>query len=175
MKKIISSILLAGVLLVCLSSCDWGRATITALCEAVAPTSAASGADDQAAVTTAPASEAAESSAAADETETAAAGASEATAAPESTPSLRAGTYEGEDGSVLTVNEDGSCTYKTEISGTINGQAMTGSVTFHGTVEDGTFTFTRITYMGMDITSMAAAAGYSDASYWEAAAASLYG
>ncbi|MCC8356315.1 MAG: hypothetical protein LJU34_00410, partial [Oscillospiraceae bacterium] len=98
-----------------------------------------------------------------------------ATATPEPTASLRAGTYQGEDGSVLTVKEDGTCTYKTELSGTINGQAMTGTVTFHGTVENGVFTFTKITYMGMDITSMATSAGYSDATYWEEAAASLYG
>lgn len=87
---------------------------------------------------------------------------------------LRPGTYTDADGSVLKVSEDGTCTYDTVISGAINGEAMTGTVTFHGTVEDGKISFTKITYFGLDITALAAAAGYSDPAYWEAAAQSIY-
>ena len=93
---------------------------------------------------------------------------------PEPTPSLRPGEYVGSDGSVLNVGSDGSCTYETELSGTVNGQRMKGRVTFHGTVEDGVFTFTKITYFGLDLTAIAKAAGYGDASYWETAAAIIY-
>lgn len=87
---------------------------------------------------------------------------------------LRAGKYTGSDGSVLTVNADGTCTYETELSGTVNGRRMSGRVTFHGTAVDGAFSFTRVTYFGLDLTELARAAGYSDASYWEAAAAIIY-
>ena len=93
---------------------------------------------------------------------------------PEPTPSLRPGEYVGSDGSVLNVGSDGSCTYETELSGTVNGQRMKGRVTFHGTVEDGVFTFTKITYFGLDLTAIAKAAGYGDADYWETAAAIIY-
>lgn len=93
---------------------------------------------------------------------------------PEPTPSLRPGEYVGSDGSVLNVSSDGSCTYETELSGTVNGQRMKGRVTFHGTVEDGEFSFTKITYFGLDLTAIAKAAGYGDADYWEAAAAIIY-
>ncbi len=87
---------------------------------------------------------------------------------------LRPGTYEAGDGSVLEVAEDGTCTYETVISGTVNGEPMSGAVTFHGSVENGDIVFTKITYFGLDITALAAAAGYDDPSYWEAAAQSLY-
>ncbi len=87
----------------------------------------------------------------------------------------RPGKYKGEDGSVLTVKDDGSCTYKTSIEITVNGQRMADTVTFHGSVSDGTFTFDKVTYYGMDITDMAREAGYEDASQWEAQAAALYG
>lgn len=98
---------------------------------------------------------------------------------PTSTPAptpvpLRPGTYTGSDGSVLTVKSDGTSTYETELSGTVNGRQMSGRVTFHGTVEEGVFSFTRVTYFGLDLTEIARSAGYSDASYWEQAAAILY-
>lgn len=97
------------------------------------------------------------------------------TAVPEPTPvPLRPGTYEGSDGSVLEVKEDGTCAYETEISGTVNGAPMTGRITFHGTVEGGRFSFTKVTYLGLDVTGVAAASGYEDASYWERAAAIIY-
>lgn len=97
------------------------------------------------------------------------------TATPVPTPEpLRPGTYTGTDGSVLKVNADGTCTYETELSGTVNGRPMTGRVTFHGTAQDGAFSFTRVTYFGLDLTEMARAAGYADAGPWEAAAAALY-
>jgi hypothetical protein len=89
-------------------------------------------------------------------------------------PPLQAGTYEGSDGSVLTVEKDGTCTYETTLSGTVNGKAMSGKITFHGTVTDGVFSFTKVTYMGLDVTAVAKNSGYDDASYWEQAAAILY-
>ena len=110
--------------------------------------------------------------------------ATEETAAPEPTqaPQVaaapeppRPGKYKGGDGSVLTVKDDGSCTYKTSIEITVNGQRMADTVTFHGSVSDGTFSFDKVTYYGMDITDMAREAGYEDASQWEAQAAALYG
>jgi hypothetical protein len=98
---------------------------------------------------------------------------------PEPTPEptalpLQAGTYEGSDGSVLKVEKDGTCTYETTLSGTVNGKAMSGKITFHGTVTDGVFSFTKVTYMGLDVTAVAKNSGYDDASYWEQAAAILY-
>lgn len=87
----------------------------------------------------------------------------------------RPGKYKGGDGSVLTVKDDGSCTFKTRIEVTVNGEKMADTVTFHGSVSDGSFTFTKVTYYGMDITDMARDAGYADASQWEAQAAALYG
>ena len=95
----------------------------------------------------------------------------EATAEPEP---LRPGKYKGADGSVLTVREDGACTYKTRVEMTVDGKTMGDTLTFHGTVNDGVFTFDKVTYYGMDITDMARQAGYSDPSQWEAAAAALY-
>ena len=87
---------------------------------------------------------------------------------------LRPGTYTNDAGSVLTVEEDGSCTYETTLSGTVNGTPMEGTVTFHGTVENGQFSFTKVTYYGLDITARAAQAGYDDAGVWEAEAAGIY-
>ena len=84
------------------------------------------------------------------------------------------GVYESEDGSVLTVKEDGTATYETEVSGTVNGNAMSGRLTFHGTLEDGVFSFTKVTFFGLDLTKIAADAGYADASLWEGEAAELY-
>lgn len=96
------------------------------------------------------------------------------TAAPEE-EILRPGTYEGADGSVLTVNADGTCTYVTQVSGKINGKAMSASLTFHGVFEAGEFSFDKVTYGALDLTAIAAAAGYTDAAPWEAAAAIVYG
>ena len=84
------------------------------------------------------------------------------------------GEYESGDGAVLTVKEDGSCTYETEVSGVVNGSAMSGRLTFHGTLEDGAFSFTKVTFYGMDLTAIAASAGYTDGSLWEEEAAALY-
>lgn len=87
---------------------------------------------------------------------------------------VRPGEYIGSDGSVLHVAEDGTCTYDTTLSGTINGDAMTSEVTFHGTVENGEISFTKITYFGLDITALAAMAGYDDSTYWETVAEIIY-
>lgn len=88
---------------------------------------------------------------------------------------LRPGTYVGSDGSVLTVNEDATATYETDVSGKINGKAMTASLVFHGVYENGGFSFDKVTYGALDLTALAAAAGYTDASPWETAAAIIYG
>lgn len=95
--------------------------------------------------------------------------------APEVEQGVRPGTYTGNDGSVLIVNIDGTCTYETEVSGKINGKAMSADLVFHGTVENGEFSFDKVMYGGLDLTALAAAAGYTDASPWEAAAAIIYG
>lgn len=96
--------------------------------------------------------------------------------APEVEQGVRPGTYTGNDGSVLTVKSDGTCTYETEVSGKINGKAMSAALVFHGVVgEDGTFSFDKVMYGALDLTALAAAAGYTDASPWEAAAAIIYG
>ncbi len=87
----------------------------------------------------------------------------------------RPGKYTAADGSVLSVKSDGTCTYKTRIEVIVGGERMADTVTFHGTVEEGAFSFDRVTYYGMDITAMAREAGYEDASQWEAEAAELYG
>ena len=87
---------------------------------------------------------------------------------------LTPGEFEAGDGSVLNVKSDGTCTYETVVSGTVNGRAMSGRLTFHGTVENGTFSFTKVTFFGLDLTEAAKSAGYSDASHWEEAAAALY-
>lgn len=88
---------------------------------------------------------------------------------------VKPGTYTGSDGSVLTIKDDLSATYKTTLSGTVNGISMSGEVTFHGTVDaDASFLFTKVTYLGMDVTSIAAQNGYGDATPWQNAASALY-
>lgn len=87
---------------------------------------------------------------------------------------LTPGRYESEDGSVLNVKKDGTCTYETLVSGTVNGNAMSGRLTFHGTVEGGKFSFDKVTFYGLDLTGIAASAGYTDASVWEEEAAAIY-
>ena len=99
----------------------------------------------------------------------------EAPAPVERDDDLRPGTYVGSDGSILIVNEDATCTYETEVSGKINGKAMTASLVFHGVYENGGFSFDKVTYGALDLTALAAAAGYTDASPWESAAAIIYG
>lgn len=96
-------------------------------------------------------------------------------AAQTETGELRPGTYVGSDGSILIVNEDATCTYETEVSGKINGKAMTAALVFHGVYENGGFSFEKVTYGALDLTALAAAAGYTDASPWETAAAVIYG
>ena len=87
---------------------------------------------------------------------------------------IKPGTYQGEEDRVVTVKKDGTATYKTTLSGTVNGMAMTGKVTFSGTVDAQGFHFTKVSYLGMDITSMAAQAGYTDAIVWELEALEIY-
>ena len=97
----------------------------------------------------------------------------EPAAEPES--GVLAGEYTGADGSVLTIKEDFTVTYKTAVSGTVNGVAMSGTLTFHGTVDQNAdFSFTKVTYMGLDLTKIAADSGYDDASPWQNAAKELY-
>ena len=98
----------------------------------------------------------------------------EPSAEPDEALPLVPGRYEGEDGGVLNVKEDGACTYETVVSGTVNGRAMSGRLTFHGTVEDGAFSFTKVTFFGLDLTRQAKEAGYTDAAHWEQEAAALY-
>ncbi len=97
----------------------------------------------------------------------------EPTPAPTAVP-LRAGTYEAADGSVLTVKSSGSVSYKTEVSGTVNGAEMSAMLTFSGTMADGGFTFTKVSYGLLDLTATARANGLDDASQWEDAAWALY-
>ena len=87
---------------------------------------------------------------------------------------LRPGTYTNDAGGVLTVAEDGSCTYETTLPGLINGEELEGNVIFHGTVEDGKIAFTKVTYYGLDITALAAQAGYEDDTLWETEATAIY-
>ena len=84
------------------------------------------------------------------------------------------GAYEGEDGSVLTLEEDGTCAFETTVSGSINGVRTSARLTFRGAAEDGAFSFTRVMFYDLDLTSIAAALGYTDASLWESAAAAVY-
>ncbi len=95
------------------------------------------------------------------------------TPAPTAVP-LRAGTYEAADGSLLTVKSSGSVSYKTEVSGTVNGAEMSAMLTFSGTMADGGFTFTKVSYGLLDLTATARANGLDDASQWEDAAWALY-
>ena len=78
----------------------------------------------------------------------------------------------GEDGCVLAVHEDGTCVYK--VPAEPYGGDPKGELVFEGTVADGAFTFTRVSYFGIDITALAQQAGL-DAAHWEADAAALYG
>jgi len=84
------------------------------------------------------------------------------------------GTYEGEDGSVLKVKEDGSATYETLVSGSVNGRPMSGRLTFHGELGEEGFSFDRVTYFMLDLTDTAKSLGYEDASLWEGEADALY-
>lgn len=85
-----------------------------------------------------------------------------------------AGTYEGSDGSTLQVKQDGTATYESVVSGKVNGKPMSGRLTFHGTLADDGFSFTKVTFFGLDLTKIAASLGYTDASYWEEAAGIIY-
>lgn len=101
------------------------------------------------------------------------------TAAPEPTPEpaslpLVPGVFTGSDGSVLTVEADGTCTYEATVTGTINNVPAEGRLTFCGTLEDGVFSFTKVMYYGLDVTEIGRASGYSDYSRWEQAAALIY-
>ena len=71
-----------------------------------------------------------------------------------------------------TLSQDGTCTYK--VPAEPYGGDPKGEIVFEGTVADGTFTFTRVSYFGIDITALAQQAGL-DAAHWEADAAALYG
>lgn len=98
---------------------------------------------------------------------------------PESTPAptplpLVAGTFTGSDGSILTVEADGTCTYETTLTGTVNNIRAEGRITFYGTVEHGVFSFTKVMYYGLDVTEIGRANGYTSYSYWEKAAAVIY-
>ena len=84
------------------------------------------------------------------------------------------GSYEDEAGSELTVKKDGTVTYKTEVSGKINGSPMSAKLTFHGEVSGQGFVFDKVTYMGIDLTAIAAANGLTDASPWQTAAWQMY-
>ena len=84
------------------------------------------------------------------------------------------GTYEAEDGSVLTVGADGSAAYETLVSGTVNGRPMSGRLTFTGRLENGAFTFDRVRFFMLDLTDAAASLGYTSAAHWEEAAEALY-
>lgn len=94
---------------------------------------------------------------------------------PEPTPvPIVPGSYEGADGSELTIKKDHTVTYKTEVSGKINGNPMSADLTFHGQVQGEGFVFDKVTYLGIDLTAIAAANGITDASAWEQAAWQLY-
>jgi hypothetical protein len=57
----------------------------------------------------------------------------------------------------------------------MNEVPMTADVIFYGTVDNsGNFFFHKITYLGMDITAIAARHGFTDATPWEKAARALY-
>ncbi len=87
---------------------------------------------------------------------------------------LVSGTYESEDGSVLTVKADGTASYETLVSGTVNGRPMSGRLTFTGKLENGAFSFDRVRFFMLDLTDTAASLGYTSASLWEAEAEALY-
>ena len=80
--------------------------------------------------------------------------------------------YRGEDGTVLAVRPDGTCVYMVP-AGPYGGD-VNEEIVFEGTVDEGTITFTSVSYFGMDITALAQQAGL-DSAQWEAEAAALYG
>ena len=80
--------------------------------------------------------------------------------------------YRSEDGAVLAVRPDGTCTYLVP-AGPYGGEEN-GEIVFEGTVADGVFSFTSVSYFGIDITALAQQAGL-DSAHWEADAAALYG
>ena len=89
---------------------------------------------------------------------------------------IRAGTYEGMDGSVLTVEADGACVFETYIELVVDGKPLDEAVTLEGTVdEEGAFTFTKVTCHGLDLTALAGQSGYEGDDRWAASAAALYG
>lgn len=101
------------------------------------------------------------------------------TAAPTPVPTeapveIKAGTYEGADGSELTIKKNGEVSYKTEVSGTVNGKPMSGMLTFSGTVEDGAFSFVKVSYGILDLTEIARANGLDNPTPWQDAAMALY-
>lgn len=96
---------------------------------------------------------------------------------PEPTPApveILPGSYTDEQDNELTIKNDGSVTYKTEVSGKINGSPMSARLTFHGEISGQGFVFDKVTYMGIDLTAIAAANGITDASPWQDAAWQLY-
>lgn len=97
------------------------------------------------------------------------------TATPEPTGvPIRAGTYTASDGSELTVKRDGSVSYDTEVSGTINGTAMSAVLTFTGDMTESGITFTAVHYGFLDLTEIARSNGIDDATRWENDAWALY-
>lgn len=87
---------------------------------------------------------------------------------------IRAGTYTASDGSELTVKRDGSVSYDTEVSGTINGTAMSAVLTFTGDMTADGITFTAVHYGFLDLTEIARSNGIDDATRWENDAWALY-
>ena len=101
------------------------------------------------------------------------------TAAPTPVPTeapaeIKAGTYQDAAGSELTIKKNGEVSYKTEVSGTVNGKPMSGMLTFSGTVEDGAFSFVKVSYGILDLTDIAKANGLGDPTPWQNAAMALY-
>lgn len=97
------------------------------------------------------------------------------TPAPTEAPSeIKAGTYKDAAGSELTVKKNGEVSYKTEVSGTVNGKPMSGMLTFSGTVENGAFSFVKVSYGILDLTEIAKANGLDDPTPWQDAAMALY-
>lgn len=87
---------------------------------------------------------------------------------------IKAGTYKDAAGSELTIKKNGEVSYKTEVSGTVNGKPMSGMLTFSGTVEDGAFSFVKVSYGILDLTDIAKANGLGDPTPWQNAAMALY-
>ena len=87
---------------------------------------------------------------------------------------LQAGSWEAADGSTLKLNSDGTVAYKTEVSGTVNGSAMSGMLTFSGTWDEEGFHFDKVVYGFIDLTEIAKANGLGDPTPWENAAMQMY-